>query len=150
MTIRGFVTHPALNRLLLGQRRNATLKPTGPGQRDRGPHRRKAAKGGLSERLRGRRLAPGIGHRVDTDRGSEGPSSACGGKERVAGMHARGIGIKADLFWVNYADLLRRQGMKSQPMTSPDLVPMPPFGRGPGYAGLGVALSLPKKSGEGC
>lgn len=34
---------------------------------DRGPHQGKAAKGGLSERLRGKRLATDNRHRVDTD-----------------------------------------------------------------------------------
>ena len=34
---------------------------------DRGPHRGKAAKGGLSARLRGKRLATDNRHRVDTD-----------------------------------------------------------------------------------
>lgn len=34
---------------------------------DRGPHQGKAAEGGLSARLRGKRLATDKGHRVDTD-----------------------------------------------------------------------------------
>ena len=49
---------------------------------DRGPHQGKAAKGGLSARLRGKRLATDKRHRVDTDQAAKGLPLCIGGKVR--------------------------------------------------------------------
>lgn len=56
---------------------------------DRGPHRRIAAKGGLSERLRGKRLATDNRHRADTDQEAKGLPLHDGGKERGPGIALR-------------------------------------------------------------
>jgi hypothetical protein len=53
---------------------------------DRGPHRRIAAKGGSGETPEGQRLAPDTGHRVDTDRGSEGLSLVYRGDSSGGGI----------------------------------------------------------------
>lgn len=49
---------------------------------DRGPHQGKAAKGGLCERHRGKRLATDNRHRADTDQEAKGLPLCIGGKER--------------------------------------------------------------------
>jgi hypothetical protein len=59
---------------------------------DRGPHRRIAAKGGSGETPEGQRLAPDTGHRVDTDRGSEGLSLVYRGDSSGGGIWTIEIG----------------------------------------------------------
>ena len=53
---------------------------------DRGPHQGKAAKGGLSETLRGKRLATDKRHRADTDQAAKGLPLCSGGKVRGPGL----------------------------------------------------------------
>ena len=70
--------------------------PSGPAQKrdnvthrrfkDRGPHQGKAAEGGLSENLRGKRLATDKRHRADTDQEAKGLPLCIGGKERGPGI----------------------------------------------------------------
>lgn len=88
----GDITHPALFRLLSGQRRNATTKPTGgcwrhrDAKNDRGPHQRRAAKGGSGSKPEGKRLATEKRHRVDTGQEAKGLPLHVGGKERVSAI----------------------------------------------------------------
>jgi hypothetical protein len=59
---------------------------------DRGPHRSKAARGGAGVKPAGQRLAPDIGHRVDTRREAKGLSLCIGGQERVAEVCVNTLG----------------------------------------------------------
>ncbi len=116
---------PRWNRLRLGQRRNATIKPTGWGDSDRGPHQSKTAKGGSGLKPEGKRLATDKRHRVDTDQ--EGRAFPClsGGRSGWQGcaLSKRG-GSRA------MNDKLRRS-----------LVPMPPFSTWEGIAGRASSLT---------
>lgn len=60
---------------------------------DRGPHQGKAAKGGLCERHRGKRLATDKRHRADTDQEAKGLPLHVGGKERGSAKRERTMSV---------------------------------------------------------
>lgn len=68
------------------------VKPRIGGVTDRGPHRGSAAKGGLGEKPRGKRLATDNRHRADTDQGSVGPSPVYRGEGAGAGRYTLQLG----------------------------------------------------------